>query len=283
MAEFFHSLGYKTVRTKSCFWYSPERFLFKNMPVHRVVEPSAAECAKVLIRGGALALRYPSPVADASAADGGMYVCSDRNYDFESLTANARSHTRRGLARCKVEQINFGYLAEHGHPLIDETTIRQTGTRARKTEADWKTYCDLARANQDIVAWGAFAEDRLAAFLVAMRVGDCTYIHLQKSAAELLKCYSNNALLFTFLKAELARPEVKWVSNGQIAMAAREGLSHFKTSMGFKIEPFKEQVVLNPLVKHTAWIGKALTSRLTRLYPENLFWRRAARALDLAR
>jgi hypothetical protein len=283
MADFFRALGYKTLQTKSCFWYSPERFLFKNLPVHRVVEPSAGERAKVLIRGGALALRYPSPATDPSEADGGMYVCADRNYDFESLTANARSHTRRGLARCTVEQIEFGYLAEHGHPLIDDTTIRQTGTHARTTEADWRKYCNLASANKDIVAWGALAEDRLAAFLVAMRVGECTYIHLQKSAADLLKYYSNNALLFTYLKAELARPEVKWISNGQVALAAREGLSHFKTSMGFKIEPFKEQVVLNPLVKHTAWIGKVLTNRLTRLYPENLFWRRAARALDLAR
>jgi len=73
--------------------------------------------------------------------------------------------------------------------------------------------------------------------------------HLQKSASSLLKHYSNNALLFTVMKSALSRPNVGWVSNGQIALAAKEGLYHFKTSMGFQIHPFKEQVVFNPVIR----------------------------------
>ena len=115
-----------------------------------------------------------------------------------------------------------------------------------------------------------------------MLVEDCYYIHLQKSASALLKHYSNNALLFTVMKAALARPEVGWISNGQIALAAREGLYHFKTSMGFEIHPFKEQMVFNPLIRPGLRIGRAVTSWRTRIDPENLFWRRASRAFDLA-
>ena len=134
----------------------------------------------------------------------------------------------------------------------------------------------------DLEAWGAFVDGELAAFIVAMLVEDCYYIHLQKSASALLKHYSNNALLFTVMKAALARPEVGWISNGQIALAAREGLYHFKTSMGFDIHPFKEQMVFNPLIRPGLRIGKAVTSWRTRIDPENLFWRRASRAFDLA-
>jgi len=41
MAEFFRSLGHQIVQTDSCFWYSSQRFLFKNLPIHRNVENSS--------------------------------------------------------------------------------------------------------------------------------------------------------------------------------------------------------------------------------------------------
>jgi hypothetical protein len=281
MADFFRCLGHKIVQTNSCFWYSSHRFLYKNLPIHRCVDPSQSELAKVMIRGAALAIRYPGPPGDARP-DGGIYVCADPNYEFASLSANARSHTRRGLARCTVERMDFKDLAVRAYPLIKETNLRQTGKQPNRSEAHWKSFCDLARRWPDLEAWGAFVDGELAAFIVAMLAEDCYYIHLQKSASALLKHYSNNALLFTVMKAALARPEVGYVSNGQIALAAKEGLFHFKTSMGFEIHPFKEQVVFNPLIKPGLWAGKAVTSRLARIAPESLFWRRASRALDLA-
>ena len=281
MADFFQSLGYRVVQTRSCFWYSSQRFLFKSLPIHRNLDPSKSELAKVMFRGAALAVRYPGPFGEAKA-DGGIYVCSDRGYDFASLSANARSPTRRGLARCTVDQIDFNDLAAQAYPLISETNVRQTGKQPSLGEAHWKSFCDVARRWPGLEAWGAFVDGELAAFIVAMLVEDCYYIHLQKSASALLKRYSNNALLFTVMKAALARPEVGWISNGQIALAAKEGLYHFKTSMGFDIHPFKEQVVFNPLVKPGLWIGRAVSSRFSRIDPENLFWRRASKAFDLA-
>src|SRR5579863_7862880 len=227
MAEFFRSLGHRIVQTESCFWYSSHRFLYKNLPIHRNVSPSRSELAKVMLRGRALAIRYPGDVGDG-APDGGVYVCADRAYDFASLTPNARSHTRRGLARCKVEQVDFNDLAVKAYPLIDETNQRQTGKPAHRSESDWKSFCGLARRWPGLEGWGAFIDGQLAAFIVAMMAEDCYYLHLQKSSSALLKHYSNNALLFTVMKTALARPEVGFVSNGQIALAAKEGLYHFK-------------------------------------------------------
>jgi hypothetical protein len=282
MAEFFRSLGHKTVQTESCFWYSSQRFLYKNLPIHRNVDPSRAELAKVMLRGTALVVRYPGTPGDDATADGGIYSCADRNYDFASLTANARSHTRRGLARNTVEQVDFKDLAVKAYPLIQETNVRQTGKQSNRSAAHWKSFCELSSRWQGLETWAAFVDGELAAFIVAMLAEDCYYIHLQKSASSLLKHYSNNALLFTVMKSALARPSVGWVSNGQIALAAKEGLYHFKTSMGFQIHPFKERVVFNPVIRPGLWAGRAMTSRLAKINPENLFWRRASRALELA-
>lgn len=281
MAEFFRALGHKIVQTRSCFWFSSQRFLYKNLPIHRNIDPSQSELAKVMLRGTALAIRYPGTPSDSSP-DGGIYICADRNYGFASLTANARSHTRRGLLRNTVEQVDFKVLAAKAYPLIQETNLRQTGKQPMRSESHWKSFCELSSRSPGLEAWAAFVDGELAAFIVAMMAEDCYYLHLQKSASALLKHYSNNALLFTVMKAALARPEVGWVSNGQIALAAKEGLYHFKTSMGFEIHPFKERLVFNPLIKPGLWVGRVVTSRLTKINPENLFWRRASRAFDLA-
>lgn len=282
-AHFFGALGCRIIQTESCFWYNPQPFLFKSLPIHRLVEPSTAEIARVMMLGPAVAVRYPRN-ADKPGPQGGMYICRDRNYDITSLSANVRSRTRRGLARCRIEQMDFDYLARHGHALTEETTLRQMGKKPSTSQADWERFCENAKKTRDFEAWGAFVEDKLATFLVGMLVEDCYYIHLQKSASALLKYYPNNALLFSVIKAKMACPEVGYISHGPKALAVGEGLEYYKTSMGFVIEPVTEHVVFNPLLKPLLmWKGAELASSLAQRYPENLFWRRAAKALNFAK
>ena len=134
IAQFFSDIGYRVIATESCYWYNPQPFQFKSLPVHRFVDPSAAEIAQVMIKGPAFALRYPK-TPDNEGPRGGMYVCSNREYDIQALSSqNARSKTRRGLARCRIEQIEFPYLALHGYALTAETTMRQMGQMPSTTE-----------------------------------------------------------------------------------------------------------------------------------------------------
>jgi hypothetical protein len=283
LAQFFRAIGNRIIQTESCYWYNPKPFLFKSLPIHRFVDPSPSELAQVMIKGPAFAIRYPK-TPDQPGPRGGMYICSNRDYDFPALSQNVRSRTRRGLARCRIEQIDFDYLAQHGHALTTETTFRQMGTAPSATEEEWKLFCTNASRSKDFEAWGAFVEDRLATFIVAMLVEDCYYIHLQKSASDLLKYYPNNALLFTVMKTKLACPEVGYISHGPKALAVGKGLDYFKTSMGFELQPYTDHVVFNPLVKpFLMWKGDAVVDRLVQRYPDNLFWQRAARALRVAR
>lgn len=281
LANFWRLLGHRVIETKSGFWFNPEPLRFKSLPGHRLISPGKGEIAKVLLKGRAIALRYPS-AALSGQEDGGLFVCADHNYDYVSLTANARSHTRRGLARCKVEPISFDYLSIHGRTLTDETFRRQTGRPSRTTQAQWERYCGLAGKLPGFEAWGAFVGDTLAAFAVTMLIEDCLFIHLQKSRSDLLKFYPNNALVFVLLKTKLACPEVGFVSNGLKGLAVKNGLDHFKLSMGFQLRPHKENVIINPLFKPAAnLLGRPLLARLTRRYPDTLIWKRAYKALML--
>jgi len=281
-ANFFRELGHRLVITNKCLWFNPHPFLFKSLPFHQIVDPSPDEVARVFLHGPALAVRYPSP-AHGATADGGMYVCSRRDYDIESLSANVRSHTRRGLARCNIRQIDFAYLRDHGYGLFEDTIQRQTNGRPSISTNQWRHFCTIASQTVDTEAWGAFVEGRFAAYIVGMLIDDCYYIHVQKSASDLLKYYPNNALTFVVLKEKLSGGLVSAVSHGQIALAAREGLYRFKRSMGFEIQPFKERVIFNPLIKSTLRFGRGMASILQRRDPANLFWRRVSRSIELAR
>src|SRR5262249_42728438 len=153
-ADFFSKMGLRVVKTESCWWYSPQRFLFKSIPVHRLVTPSAKEVLKVLLTGPEIALRYPTP---GRSTDWGMYVCDEPNYSLEHRpSANARSHTRRGLARCRVERISFKLLGEHGHEVGADTYLRQNGTPSRETAESWAAYCEMFARYPGFEAWGAF-------------------------------------------------------------------------------------------------------------------------------
>lgn len=282
-AEFFSAIGTKTMRTDSCFWYNPQPLQFKSLPIHSYVQPSPAEIAKVLMRGPAFALRYPTP-PQVYGPRGAMYVCYDRNYDLSSLSQNVRCRTRRGLARCRIEQVDFTFLSSHGYALTKETTLRQMGTLPTSTETEWHRFCEVAGGQRDFEAWGAFVEERLATFIVGILVEDCYYIHLQKSSSSLLRYYPNNALLFTVMKTKLACPQVRFLSHGPKALAVGKGLEYYKTSMGFTLEPFTDQIIFNPLLKPLLmWKGDAIVSRLLQRYPDSLFWQRASRALRVAR
>src|SRR5260370_35138275 len=169
LAQFCRAIGNRIIQTESCYWYNPKPFLFKSLPIHRLGEPSPAEIAQVMIRGPAFAIRYPR-TPDKSGPRGGMAVCPNPAYDFPARSQNVRSRTRRGLARCRIEQIDFDYLAQHGHALTAATTLRQMGTAPVATEEDWKLFCANASRSKDFEAWGAFVEDHLGTFIVAMLV-----------------------------------------------------------------------------------------------------------------
>jgi hypothetical protein len=281
-AEFWRLQGHKVIETKSCYWYNPYSFSFISLPYHRLVNPQRSELVRVLLGGPAVVIRFPG-VLNGIGKEGGLFICSDRNYDLSSLHQKARNQTRRGLEQCIIEQIDFAYLAEHGHALNVETFQRQGRNPQTLTEQKWRQYCKAASRFPDFEAWGAFVNGRLASFVVISLVEDYCYILLQSSATGYLKYYPNNALIFTVTKLKLSRTEVNYVSYGFKSLEDTAGLNHFKLRMGFKIKPFKECVVFNPLLKPFLILGgRKIIKWISHKFPESDLWRKASRALDIA-
>ena len=257
-AEFWRMQGCSVVETESCFWYRVRPMVFLSLPHHRALRPKRGELASVFRKARCAMIRFPmlsSGLPSSNLVGAGVFVCAHPNYGLASLEAKARNQTRRGLERCTIEQVDFGYLARHGESLNAETRVRQ-GRHLSVKPSQWARYCEAANRTAGFESWGAFVDGRLASFMVLALVEDhCTILH-QASASAYLKFYPNNALVFSMTKRKLAAREVGCVSYGLKSIEMTEGLDRFKHNMGFRLRPMAERVLLHPLARRV-WIDAA--------------------------
>jgi hypothetical protein len=197
---------------------------------------------------------------------------------MSALEKKARNQTRRGLENCKIEQLDFAYLEQHGAPLNEETCQRQGRNPHGVVGQAWRRYCEAAGRIADFEAWGAFVDGSLGALMVAALVEDHFSILHQSSATEALRFYPNNALTFTVTKLRISCPQVGCVSYGLKSPDSRaRGNEEFKLNMGFHLRRCGDSVVLNPLLKPFLW--RKPIRWMARKYPESDFWRRVSGVL----
>ncbi|MGO8734232.1 MAG: hypothetical protein ACLQVM_15775 [Terriglobia bacterium] len=274
-AEFFSRQGQRVIQTEACFWYSHRPFLYMSLPYYRAVSPSASELARVLLGGPAAALRFPTDL-DKGPNQIGILVCTDRNYGLGSLQANSRNKTRRGLENCKVEPLDFAYLAQHGHRLNEETFQRQGRSLQSMTEPQWRRFCKAASEIPDFEVWGAWVKGHLASFSVVASVDGWVLIHWTSSASEYLGYKSNNALTFIVTKTKISNPRVACVCYGAES-AVTASLDQYKLGMGYQRKVFGERIVLNPLLRPIlSFGGRRIIHWVARKRPESEMWQRAS-------
>ena len=276
-ADFWGLQGYRVIKTESAYWYSPKKFFFMSIPYHRILTLTEKEIKEVMRKSQALAVRFPAPETFTQGIDGGIFICSEKNYDLPSLDKSARNYTRRGLKQVTIREISFGLLREQGYPLILETYARQGRSRGIFSKAQWIRYCDAAHQIPDFETWGSFVNKELAAFVVCALVEKYYSILFQCSLTSLLDRHSNNALIFTLTKTKLSLPEVTCVSYGFKSLESTEGLNNFKLAMGFRLEPFKDCIVFNPLMcLFLTYGGYRIVKWLSGCFPKSDFWRKVA-------
>lgn len=282
-AEFWRLQGHQVIETDNCFWYDVQPFFFMSLPYHWTVSPSPVELRQVLLGGPAVALRFPDGARDQEEKDGGIFLCSEEEYDLYTLHKKARNQTRRGLEDCRIEQVEFDYLADNGHDVNVDMFSRQERAPDTITRQEWRRYCDAAGQIPGFEAWAAFVDDRLVALMVTALVEDCLNILHQSSRTEALEYYPNNALIFTVTQRKLSSPEVGVVSYGLKSLEDNPGLMRFKERMGFELKPFHEGIVFNPILRPFLRVGgRQLIDWMARRRPESDLWRKASSTVNLA-
>jgi hypothetical protein len=270
MAEFLERLGHRVISTSSTHWYDVRSRFYLNFPHHRLIDPDPGELSAVF-RRWPLGVRYFAPAASQGTASYAL-TCRDRDYDLPALSANTRSKTRRGLARCRVERLEPSWVQAHGRA-VNEDTLRRIQLR---DPYPWEKYWNAAAQSDGVEVWGAFTNDQLASYLVAVRVERCCEILVARSSSESLRFYPNNALLFTVVRDMLGRSDVDEIFFGVESLEDYAGIDDFKLSMGFAKGPIRQRVVLHPLLRpalQNALVMKAVGA-LASWQPQDERWRK---------
>jgi hypothetical protein len=274
-AGFWKRQGCRTTKGAGTYWYAAHPFVFLSLPYHQPLKPTGVQLLRLFLTAPVLALRYPAETPRSNSG-AGVLVCDRKDYDLTALHPKARNQTRKGLRECWVQRIQFKDLSLSGHYLNQDTWQRQGRDGGEVSPEEWQRYCRAAAQTPDMEAWGAFVDDRLAAFVVCALVDRCYNILYQSSCRDLLGHCPNNALAFTVTNGALEQERVDFVCYGLKSVESTVGLDHFKLGMGFTLRRFDERIVLHPVLD----VGLSLGGRRAVQWaaarrPESDFWRKA--------
>lgn len=247
-AEWLRLQGHRVVRTKSSYWFDQGPRAFQAFPYHWLLQPAASELTEFLKSESAIGLRFSTPI---HAAQGGLSyhaVYEKSTYDLRELGKWARKNVRRGLARCSVEPISFGRLAEDGFALQIDTLNRQA-RRLHLQQNSWRTRCLSAGDLPGFEAWGALINGRLTASVITFQMDDCCYMLYQQCHRDFLVDHVNNALSFVVTQTMIHRPNIRSILYGLHSLDAPPSVDDFKFRMGYTARPVRQRVVFHPLFK----------------------------------
>jgi hypothetical protein len=282
-AEFLRALGHRVVQTRSSYWYDAGRFFLLSAPPHRLYDLPEEEIRAALRGVPCLGLRFAAPLQGPGKLSY-QIVCDNRVYGLEALSANVRSKVRRGLKRCEVGPVDFSTLASAGRRAHEDTVARQ-GREGVLADRAWDRFWTAAAASPGFEGWGAWVDDRLAAFLVSVTFDDGVDFLLARSCSAELSAYPNNALIFHVTEEMLVHRCVPQITFGLESLEPVGPLDEFKLSMGFYRRPLRQRVVFHPLLRallrHAA-VRTAFRHWTERRGTKVAFWRKAAGLLRFA-
>jgi hypothetical protein len=242
--RFLTNMGHRVLQVSGVTWFDVAPRVFMPIPFDCEVSPQTFDW-KALFAHRCVAARclVPAPFGKPSY----ILVVEDPTYDLKNLDSKARNQTRRGLEACAVRQLSFAELASRGVALQRDTLLRQRRHIRRDLDRYWARYFENAAQTEGAVAWGAFHEETLAAYLIAFEVADIVNVVIVRSAADKLRHYPNNALLFSFIKHMLCDVGVRRVSIGFEPLQSNlSSLDRFKEGLGFHRLPVQQYVRLAP-------------------------------------
>lgn len=283
--RFLSATGHSIISSPSGYWYDISRGFYESIPPFQVISPDRSELDQVLRQHRAIGLKYCAP-QDHVGKSSWFYVCQDTDYDLKSLHPKMRNKVRQGMRKCTVRPVSFEFLRDHGLPLNLDTLERQgRDDPAFSQPDDWARVCQSGQQTEGAGAWGAFVDEKLAAFMITFVTGDYINILHQMSSTELIRTRANNALAFVATQQMLATPGIKGVSYGQASVRGLPGLEEYKVRLGYEEWPMSYVVILHPLLRPLL-LGRAgdlLRAGLNRFFSDADIVKRINGVVDIAR
>ncbi len=246
-AEWLRRQGHRVVRTPSSYWVESGPHVYQAFPYHWLISPGVEEVSDFIQKEKAIAIRYSTPLTAKTGRLSYHVVLERKPYTLQDLPKKARHDVKKGLSTAEVEPITFARLAEDGWDLRRETLVRQ-GRSGAESESWWQKLCLSAEGLPGFEAWGAVAQGKLVAALLAFMDEECFSILYQQSLSDYLLFGVNNALAYAVTAGVLDRPELKRIFYGLHSLDAPASVDEFKLRMGYQTHQVRQRVEFHPLL-----------------------------------
>ena len=252
-AEFLGRIGHRTAELGPVHAYDKGPGAWLAFPFHREVRADGPMREALAGRRAIALLRYCEP-PDGAGVDSARISCTDTAYDLPSLASKSRRQARRGLERCEVREQAVRELEEPGFALFASTLERQGRRAPRGARRAWARYFAAAEATGGFRAWGAWADDRLVAYLLGFPMDRCFSYLRNASDSRYLDRYPNNALVLTATRELMRSGDFAEVSYGLAPLTGDlPSLDAFKRNMGYEARPIRQNVIWSP--RYRALLG----------------------------
>lgn len=264
-------------------WYDASTGFLMAAPPHRAIRVSDDDLAPLWRQWRHVGVRYASPL-DGPGKLSYQLACSNAKYGLEGLSANTRSKIRRGLKRCKIENVPLSEIRTSGRQAHADTVSRQ-GRDGSFGDDRWDRFFTAAEDAVGFEGWVARVDGETAAFLVTVTFEDAVEFLLARSCNDRLGAYPNNALIFSVSEEMLVQRKCPEITFGLESLEPVDQLDQFKFSMGYEAKPIRQCIRFHPMIA-TAFRVPPLRSMVRSLVESQgsrgVAWRKAAGILRFA-
>ena len=179
------------------------------------------------------------------------WICDDKNYDLKGLHLKARNQTRKAEKEgAVVTRVDWEAVSEIIPALVNKTFKRQGRDSAKifLEYLDGLKKLDAEKWSGAVDIWVVKRECVVGALIIGMKYGSTYHVLHQLSDTDALSWCPNNLLSFTvtqYAMKELACKQVNYGVDG-LDQGRLDGLATFKTRMGYKLLPCREQFIGKP-------------------------------------
>jgi len=220
---------------------------------HRALVPASAspsyhelhrdEANDLIKESGASFIRYASLPCDHETS--WWYVVCDK-YDPAHINAKTRQNIKRGKRECIVEEVDAGWLADHGYPCYSAAFMRYKGQRPLPEE-EFRNII-LNWSGGPFSYWGVFHEGHLAAYCQCIVDGKQVATNVTKYHPAYLRHRSAYALIDRLIQTYVVGQGMV-LNNGSRSIAHNTTYQEVLISLGFRKQFCRLSIVYNPWLK----------------------------------
>jgi hypothetical protein len=216
-------------------WIIDGRILLPRSMPHAIGTVDRQKVRKVLSATGSLLARWTT-TWNREQSEWWWTCCDDKDYDIERIPVkNARRDIRKGLRCCRVRRLSLDEYGTLTYDVAAEATRVSKHRLILASDSEQHRrgiYTMAERCETEI--WGAFADDRLAAYAVCLLADNAVSVCTVRSNPLLHNYCPNNALFYEITRHYLRERGKLYITNGSRTLLHPTTINDFLLRMGYR-------------------------------------------------